>query len=77
MSVSADRRQARIAEDLQMCALPVGTVAGELLAGARPGPRARERVALPLLCLTLLPNLCFALRPGLAASLRRSCAGGP
>ncbi|MFI6358459.1 MFS transporter [Streptomyces sp. NPDC050743] len=54
---------------LLMCALPVGTVAGELFAGARLGPRARERIALPLLCLTLLPYLGFALRPGLAASL--------
>ncbi|WP_031171839.1 MFS transporter [Streptomyces durhamensis] len=54
---------------LLMCALPVGTVAGELFAGARLAPVARERVALPLLCLTLLPYLGFALRPGLAVSL--------
>ncbi|MGJ5753293.1 putative MFS family arabinose efflux permease [Streptomyces puniciscabiei] len=54
---------------LLMCALPVGTVAGELFAGAGLGPRARERVALPLLCLTLLPYLGYALRPGLTASL--------
>lgn len=54
---------------LLMCALPVGTVAGELFAGARLRPVARERVALPLLCLTLLPYLGFALRPGLGASL--------
>ncbi|MBL1085754.1 MFS transporter [Streptomyces actinomycinicus] len=54
---------------LLMCALPVGTVAGELFAGARLRPPARERVALPLLCLTLLPYLGFALRPGLPASL--------
>ncbi|MGV4983932.1 MFS transporter [Streptomyces sp. NRAIS4] len=54
---------------LLMCALPVGTVAGELFAGARLRPAARERVALPLLCLTLLPYLGYALRPGLAPSL--------
>ncbi|MFB7506388.1 MFS transporter [Streptomyces broussonetiae] len=54
---------------LLMCALPVGTVAGELFAGARLRPAARERVALPLLCLTLLPYLGFALRPGLVVSL--------
>ncbi|MEV6114898.1 MFS transporter [Streptomyces sp. NPDC052109] len=54
---------------LLMCALPVGTVAGELFAGARLRPVARERVALPLLCLTLLPYLGYALRPGLAVSL--------
>ncbi|MFF3920349.1 MFS transporter [Streptomyces sp. NPDC001852] len=54
---------------LLMCALPVGTAAGELFAGARLGPRARERIALPLLCLSLLPYLGYALRPGLTASL--------
>ncbi|MEU3984719.1 MFS transporter [Streptomyces sp. NPDC026672] len=54
---------------LLMCALPVGTVAGELFAGARLAPPARERVALPLVCLTLLPYLGYALRPGLVPSL--------
>ncbi|WP_234367487.1 MULTISPECIES: MFS transporter [Streptomyces] len=54
---------------LLMSALPIGTVAGELFAGARLGPATRERIALPLLCLTLLPYLGFVLRPGLAASL--------
>ncbi|MFC4504159.1 MULTISPECIES: MFS transporter [Streptomyces] len=52
-----------------MCALPVGTVAGELLAGARLRPAARERVTLPLVCLTLLPYLGYALHPGLPVSL--------
>ncbi|WP_129306505.1 MFS transporter [Streptomyces sp. L2] len=54
---------------LLMCALPVGTVAGELFAGARLRTAARERIALPLVCLTLLPYLGYALRPGLALSL--------
>ncbi|MFI1365693.1 MFS transporter [Streptomyces griseochromogenes] len=54
---------------LLMCALPVGTVAGELYAGARLGPAGRERIALPLLCLTLLPYLGYAFHPGLAFSL--------
>ncbi|MDX3579331.1 MFS transporter [Streptomyces sp. FL07-04A] len=54
---------------LLMCALPVGTVAGELYAGARLRPAARERIALPLACVTLLPYLGYALRPGLAVSL--------
>ena len=54
---------------LLMCALPVGTVAGELYAGARLRPAARERIALPLVCVTLLPYLGYALRPGLAVSL--------
>lgn len=52
-----------------MCALPVGTIAGELLAGARLRPAARERIALPLVCVTLLPYLGYALRPGLTGSL--------
>ncbi|MEW1776102.1 MFS transporter [Streptomyces sp. NPDC086777] len=54
---------------LLMCALPVGTVAGELYAGARLGPAARERIALPLVCLTLLPYLGYALHPSLVLSL--------
>ncbi|WP_432155816.1 MFS transporter [Streptomyces sp. bgisy153] len=54
---------------LLMCAMPVGTIAGELYAGARLRPATRERIALPLVCLTLLPYLAFALRPGLAVSL--------
>ncbi|OIJ89173.1 MFS transporter [Streptomyces sp. MUSC 14] len=54
---------------LLMCALPVGTVAGELFAGARLVPATRERVTLPLLCLALLPYLGFALHPGLVVSL--------
>lgn len=52
-----------------MCALPVGTIAGELFAGARLRPATRERVALPLLCFMLLPYLGFALAPGLGWTL--------
>ncbi len=54
---------------LLMCALPVGTIAGELYVGARLRPAARERIALPLVCFSLLPYLGYALRPGLAVSL--------
>ncbi|MDQ0959076.1 putative MFS family arabinose efflux permease [Streptomyces sp. B4I13] len=54
---------------LLMCALPVGTVAGELYAGARLRPAARERIALPLVCVTLLPYLGYAFHPGLVVSL--------
>ncbi|MER5504272.1 MFS transporter [Streptomyces sp. NPDC002766] len=54
---------------LLMCALPVGTIAGELYAGARLRPATRERVVLPLVCATVLPYAGYALRPGLAASL--------
>ncbi|MFF4308203.1 MFS transporter [Streptomyces sp. NPDC001601] len=59
-----------------MCALPVGAVAGELYAGARLGPAARERIALPLVCLTLLPYLGYALHPSLALSLLLLLAAG-
>ncbi|GAA5082195.1 MFS transporter [Streptomyces similanensis] len=54
---------------LLMCALPVGTIAGELYAGARLRPATRERVALPLVCCMLLPYLGFAWHPNLTASL--------
>ncbi|MFF9278598.1 MFS transporter [Streptomyces griseosporeus] len=54
---------------LLMCALPVGTIAGELFAGSRLRPAARERIALPLVCLTVLPYAGYALHPGLTVSL--------
>ncbi|MGV9787839.1 MFS transporter [Streptomyces sp. NPDC003435] len=54
---------------LLMCALPVGTVAGELFAGARLGAATRERIVLPLLCLAVVPYLGYALAPGLWPSL--------
>ncbi|MGW7205462.1 MFS transporter [Streptomyces sp. NPDC054837] len=54
---------------LLMCALPVGTIAGELWAGARLGPAARERIALPLVCVTLVPYVAYVLHPGLSVSL--------
>lgn len=54
---------------LLMCALPVGTIAGELFAGARLGPATRERIVLPLLCLAVVPYLGYALAPGLWPSL--------
>ncbi|MFF1450759.1 MFS transporter [Streptomyces sp. NPDC058274] len=54
---------------LLMCALPVGTIAGELYAGARLRPAARTRLTLPLVCVTLLPYLGYLLHPGLVWSL--------
>ncbi|MEV0206664.1 MFS transporter [Streptomyces sp. NPDC050788] len=54
---------------LLMCALPVGTIAGELWAGSRLRPATRERIALPLVALMLLPYLGYALHPGLVPSL--------
>ncbi|MFG2295657.1 MFS transporter [Streptomyces sp. NPDC048603] len=54
---------------LLMCALPVGTVAGELWAGSALGPRARARITVPLAAVGLLPLAGYAVRPGLAAAL--------
>ncbi|QNS04068.1 MFS transporter [Streptomyces xanthii] len=54
---------------LLMCAMAVGTIGGELLAGSVLSPAARARIALPLACLTLLPLAGYAVTPGLAATL--------
>ncbi|MFF3614734.1 MFS transporter [Streptomyces sp. NPDC002580] len=54
---------------LLMCALPVGTIAGELFAGSRLRPATRNRLTLPLVCVTLLPYVGYALRPGLGWSV--------
>ncbi|WP_329301705.1 MFS transporter [Streptomyces sp. NBC_00659] len=54
---------------LLMCALPVGTIAGELFAGSRLRPVTRGRLTLPLVCVTLLPYAAYALRPGLGWTL--------
>ncbi|MFF0437083.1 MFS transporter [Streptomyces sp. NPDC004327] len=51
---------------LLMCALPVGTIAGELAAGAFLGAGARARIVLPLAATGLLPFLLYAAGPGLA-----------
>ncbi|MCB5165199.1 MFS transporter [Streptomyces bambusae] len=48
---------------LLMCALPAGTIAGELWAGSFLGPAARARIVRPLAAAGLLPLLGFALRP--------------
>ncbi|MEV7288645.1 MFS transporter [Streptomyces sp. NPDC093252] len=50
---------------LLMCAMPVGTIAGELYAGSALSPGTRSRLVLPLLTLGLLPLLVYALGPGL------------
>ncbi|MFI1394887.1 MFS transporter [Streptomyces sp. NPDC020681] len=54
---------------LLMCALPVGTIAGELYAGSVLGPAARSRIALPLAAVILLPFLAYVLTPGLGWAL--------
>ncbi|MFJ8164548.1 MFS transporter [Streptomyces sp. NPDC096136] len=50
-----------------MCALPLGTVAGELWAGSALTARTRARITAPLAAVSLLPFLVYALRPGAAA----------
>ncbi|MEU3060752.1 MFS transporter [Streptomyces subrutilus] len=49
---------------LLMCALPVGTIAGELWAGSALTARTRSRIVAPLAVLAPLPLLVYALRPG-------------
>lgn len=47
-----------------MCALPVGSVAGELWAGSALTARTRSRITAPLAAVALLPLLVYAVRPG-------------
>ncbi|MEU6991989.1 MFS transporter [Streptomyces sp. NPDC046465] len=54
---------------LLMCALPVGTVAGELYAGSALSVSARARIVLPLASLALVPLASYALTPGLVPAL--------
>ncbi|MEU9010527.1 MFS transporter [Streptomyces sp. NPDC048479] len=61
---------------LLMCALPVGTIAGELYAGSVLGPATRARIALPLAAVTLLPFLAYVLTPGLGWALLVLVAAG-
>ncbi|MFE5494994.1 MFS transporter [Streptomyces virginiae] len=49
---------------LMMCAMPVGTIAGELWAGSALSARARSRIVAPLAAAGLLPFLLYAGRPG-------------
>ncbi|MGC5567510.1 MFS transporter [Streptomyces sp. FR-108] len=50
---------------LLMCAMPVGTIAGELYAGAALSPAARSRIVLPLAGCGLLPLAAYPFRPDL------------
>ncbi|MEU8547880.1 MFS transporter [Streptomyces roseoverticillatus] len=54
---------------LLLCGMPVGTILGEVLAGALLGPRGRERLALPAAAVLLLPFLLYVLRPSLGWAL--------
>ncbi|MFH8988471.1 MFS transporter [Streptomyces sp. NPDC017940] len=54
---------------LLMCAMPIGTVAGEVYAGSALTSAARARIVLPLATTTLLPLLAYGCTPGLAWAL--------
>ncbi|MEU9334493.1 MFS transporter [Streptomyces sp. NPDC048290] len=54
---------------LLMCAMPIGTITGELYAGSALSPGTRARIVLPLLSLGLLPLLAYAFAPGLPVIL--------
>ncbi|MFJ4778319.1 MFS transporter [Streptomyces sp. NPDC088762] len=54
---------------LLMCALPVGTIAGELWAGSALTARTRSRITAPLAAAGLLPLLLYAARPGVPVVL--------
>ncbi|MFJ2785594.1 MFS transporter [Streptomyces sp. NPDC093249] len=51
---------------LLMCALPVGTIAGELFAGSFLSAAVRSRIVLPLAVTGVLPYLLYGFRPGVA-----------
>ncbi|MFJ9545153.1 MFS transporter [Streptomyces erythrochromogenes] len=54
---------------LMMCAMPVGTLAGELWAGSALSARTRSRIVAPLAAAGLLPFLLYAGRPGVPLAL--------
>ncbi|GGR66773.1 MFS transporter [Streptomyces aureoverticillatus] len=54
---------------LLMCAMPVGTITGEVYAGSALTAAARSRIVLPLAATTLLPLVAYAFTPGLAWAL--------
>ncbi|MBT2444948.1 MFS transporter [Streptomyces sp. ISL-36] len=61
---------------LLMCAMPVGTIAGELYAGSALSAATRSRIVVPLVVTGLLPFLVYAVEPGVAlAALALLLAG--
>ncbi|MFD7667326.1 MFS transporter [Streptomyces sp. NPDC059788] len=50
---------------LLMCAMPIGAITAETLAGTFLGPRARARLTFPMGVFCVLPSLGFAARPSL------------
>ncbi|MEU5807261.1 MFS transporter [Streptomyces sp. NPDC047718] len=61
---------------VMMCALPVGTIAGELWAGSFLAPETRSRLVAPLAAAGLLPLLVYAVRPGVPVVLAALLAVG-
>ncbi|MFK4068802.1 MFS transporter [Streptomyces sp. NPDC029674] len=61
---------------LLMCAMPVGTIAGELYAGSALSASARARIVLPLASLTLAPLTVYAVTPGLVPALAALALAG-
>ncbi|MFB7464570.1 MFS transporter [Streptomyces sp. NPDC056224] len=54
---------------LMMCAMPVGTIVGELWAGSALTARTRSRITGPLVAAGLLPLLLYGFRPGVPLAL--------
>ncbi|MEV6573290.1 MFS transporter [Streptomyces sp. NPDC051577] len=65
-----------VALGLLMCALPVGTIAGELWAGSVLTARTRSRIVAPLAAVGLAPLLLYAVRPGVVVVLAALLAAG-
>ncbi|MFD5894696.1 MFS transporter [Streptomyces sp. NPDC060366] len=54
---------------LMMCAMPVGHITAELVAGSALSPRSRSRIVLPSAAVGLLPLLLYAVTPGIALAV--------
>lgn len=63
---------------LLLCAAPVGSVVGELLAGTALSPQARSRLVVPAAAVMFVPLLGFGASPGIwaAAGLLAACGVG-
>src|SRR6266536_890485 len=58
-----------VAAGLLLSAGPVGTIAGEVLAGVLPGRAWRDRLLVPLAAAAFLPLLGYAARPALGPAI--------
>ncbi|MEV6108423.1 MFS transporter [Streptomyces sp. NPDC051940] len=65
-----------VALGVLMCALPVGTIAGEVYAGSALSPATRSRIVVPLAATTLLPYLLYVVHPGVPLALVALVASG-